>query len=212
MHKTKYKNSNKDNFSDGLSLDEEENEDEDEESEATTSSTITGGTTYYFEDKFNIQFPIIVLEKNNTTNAIEDVTVNDIGTLKTKLFPPTNTSISPASIKFPITLKVDESSESINRRIKHFTTNAYKMLHKKQRWLSNPYFYFLFISLKNSRTCSIEILVLFSFAISVTRCQNKKLPNLVQKLSRNNHSRFYSKKAIFQRSSKRRTILGLHLK
>ena len=71
----------------------------------TVASTITGGTTYYFEDKFNIQFPIIVLEKNNTTNAIEDVTVNDIGTLKTKLFPPTNTSISPASIKFPITLK-----------------------------------------------------------------------------------------------------------
>lgn len=68
----------------------------------TVPSTITGGTTYYFEDKFNLHFPITIFEKNIDTNAIEEEIVVDINELKSKLFP--NNSNPPCSIKFPVTL------------------------------------------------------------------------------------------------------------
>ncbi|WP_150111942.1 hypothetical protein [Flavobacterium sasangense] len=68
----------------------------------TVPSIITGGTTYYFEDKFDLHFPITIFEKNSVTKVIEEVIVVDINELKTKLFP--NNSTPPCSIKFPVTL------------------------------------------------------------------------------------------------------------
>lgn len=70
----------------------------------TVPSTITGGTTYYFEDKFDLLFPITLFEKNTETNVIEEIIVANINELKTKLFPANNSSIPPCSIKFPVTL------------------------------------------------------------------------------------------------------------
>lgn len=69
----------------------------------TVPSVITGGTTYYFEDKFDILFPVTVFEKNVETNVLEEIIVYNISELKTKLFPSTS-NIPPCSIKFPITL------------------------------------------------------------------------------------------------------------
>lgn len=70
----------------------------------TVSSVITGGPIYYFEDKFNIQFPIIIFEKDQQTNVIKEVTINDLVTLKSKLFPSGSSVIPPNPIKFPIKL------------------------------------------------------------------------------------------------------------
>ena len=70
----------------------------------TVSSVITGGPVYYFEDKFNIQFPIIIFEKDPQTNVIKEVTVNDLVTLKSKLFPSGSAIIPPNPIKFPLKL------------------------------------------------------------------------------------------------------------
>lgn len=69
----------------------------------TVPSVITGGTTYYFEDKFNILFPVTVFEKNVETNVLEEIVVYNISELKVKLFPSAS-NIPPCSIKFPITL------------------------------------------------------------------------------------------------------------
>ena len=70
----------------------------------TVPSVITGGTTYYFEDKFSIQFPVAVFEKNQETNVVEEIIVNNLTELKSKLFPSGSTIIPPNPLKFPITL------------------------------------------------------------------------------------------------------------
>jgi len=69
----------------------------------TVPSTIAGGTTYYFEDKFDLLFPVTVFEKNTATNAIEEVSVANLDVLKEKLFP-TDANVVPSTLKFPITL------------------------------------------------------------------------------------------------------------
>lgn len=64
-----------------------------------------GGPVYYFEDKFDIIFPVTLLQKNEETLEIEDVEVLNIADLKSKLFPATSTAdIPPYSFKFPISL------------------------------------------------------------------------------------------------------------
>ncbi len=68
------------------------------------ASVITGGTTYYFEDKFTLQFPVTLLQKNPTTSIIEETIVADIATLKNKLFPVGSTTAAPCAFKFPLTL------------------------------------------------------------------------------------------------------------
>ncbi len=70
----------------------------------TVPSTITGGTTYYFDDKFDLEYPIILFEKNTETNVIEEIVVHDLTELKNKLFPSGATSASPCSLKFPVAL------------------------------------------------------------------------------------------------------------
>lgn len=75
----------------------------------TVPSIITGEDPYYFEDKFEIVFPVVVFEKNESTNVIEEVTISEVEgltLLKLKLFPPNNTSIAPCSLKFPITVNL----------------------------------------------------------------------------------------------------------
>lgn len=70
----------------------------------TVPSIITGGTTYYFDDKFDLEYPIILFQKNTETNVIEEIVVHDLTELKNKLFPSGTTSASPCSLKFPVTL------------------------------------------------------------------------------------------------------------
>lgn len=70
----------------------------------TVASTLVSGPIHYFENKFEIHFPITVFQKNATTNVIEEVTVQNIAELKTKLYPTGAANIPPCPIKFPITV------------------------------------------------------------------------------------------------------------
>lgn len=69
----------------------------------TVPSVVTT-SAYYFEDKFDINFPIKVLHKNAATKKVETIEVTDLAMLKTYLYP-SDGSIPPCPIKFPITLK-----------------------------------------------------------------------------------------------------------
>ena len=70
----------------------------------TIASVITGGDIFYFENKFKIKFPIKVLQKNATTNVVEELPVANIEILKTYLFPNGAANIPPCPIKFPLTV------------------------------------------------------------------------------------------------------------
>ncbi|SDX75638.1 hypothetical protein [Flavobacterium degerlachei] len=66
---------------------------------------VVGGPVYYFEDKFDIIFPVTLLQKNAETSKIEEVEVLGIADLKLKLFPVTSTKeIPPYSFKFPLSV------------------------------------------------------------------------------------------------------------
>jgi hypothetical protein len=70
-------------------------------------SIIAGGTTYYFDDKFTLDYPVVLLQKNVQTEVVEEVKVENIGDLKSKLFPaptPTSAKIPLYSFKFPLNL------------------------------------------------------------------------------------------------------------
>lgn len=68
-------------------------------------SLITPGQTpYYYEDKFNLNYPIILFQKNVSTQEIDEVSVEDITELKSLLFPPSATEMPTYSFKFPLTL------------------------------------------------------------------------------------------------------------
>ncbi len=80
----------------------------------TIASVTAGGPIYYFEDKFAIHFPIIILQKNATTNIVEEVVVPNIGILKTYLFPE-GSPIPPCPIKFPITVSEPDLATGVVR-------------------------------------------------------------------------------------------------
>lgn len=70
----------------------------------TVPATVASGPIYYFENKFEIHFPVTVFQKNATTNVVEEVIVQNIVELKTKLYPTGAVNIPPCPIKFPITV------------------------------------------------------------------------------------------------------------
>lgn len=67
----------------------------------TVPSIFSAGTTYYFENKFEIHFPITLLKKNEN-NIVSEIAATNYAELKGQLFPAS--PITPASIKFPITV------------------------------------------------------------------------------------------------------------
>lgn len=65
-----------------------------------------GGSVYYFDNKFDIVFPVTLLQKNEDTLKVEEIEVVDLDDLKLKLFPTTSTEdIPPYSFKFPISVR-----------------------------------------------------------------------------------------------------------
>ncbi|MCV9928121.1 hypothetical protein OIU83_10680 [Flavobacterium sp. LS1R49] len=70
----------------------------------TVPSAIVGGTIDYYDNEFDLQFPVTLFQKNATTSVVEEVKVSNINDLKSKLFPTTTTNIPPYSFKFPLTL------------------------------------------------------------------------------------------------------------
>jgi hypothetical protein len=65
---------------------------------------IPGQSPYYYEDKFNLVYPVTLFQKNATTNEIVETPVADITQLKNLLFPPASSNVPPYSFKFPLTL------------------------------------------------------------------------------------------------------------
>jgi hypothetical protein len=69
----------------------------------TVPSIISGGDTYYFDEEFELHFPIALFEKNLQTNVVEEIIVQDLSELKLKLFHG-GSGIPSIALKFPITL------------------------------------------------------------------------------------------------------------
>lgn len=79
----------------------------------TVPSVVSGGNLYYFENKFQIHFPVTVFQKNPTTNVIEEIVVQDITNLKTFLFPTGATNIPTCPLKFPISVSEPDIASGV---------------------------------------------------------------------------------------------------
>lgn len=70
----------------------------------TVYSQIGGGSVDYYDNDFDLIFPVTLLQKNVTTSVVEESVVPNITQLKEKLFPTASTNNSPITFKFPLTL------------------------------------------------------------------------------------------------------------
>ena len=85
----------------------------------TVPASITGGAVDYYDDLFDIQFPVLLFQTNEVTSVVEQIKVLDLDELKSKLFPNSTTSIPPYSFAFPLTLT---EKAPLNGGTKTFTT------------------------------------------------------------------------------------------